>query len=190
MCSWHPTAATTHRQASSTWWKRLMALKQLFYCIPKPRYAVTHVSLWVSFASSSVGVSPVTCNVLWGLPSMRLMSPDTEQEMSMSWISLQSCTRSYCTCPCTWSRMSLMSWHLPWHSAQCTNTCSLIIDACTEYRYMHVVLFLYWHISCSEGLFGVLPLLHHLYCVASCVCSSLCLWSHTAAQAVVHVPNK
>ena len=52
ICSWHPTAATTHRQASSTWWKRLMALKQLFYCIPKPCNAVTQVWLWVSFASS------------------------------------------------------------------------------------------------------------------------------------------
>ena len=53
-------------------------------------------------------------------------------KVSMSWISLQSCVRSYYTCPCTWSRMSLMSWRLPWHSAQCTNTCSLFADACTH----------------------------------------------------------
>ena len=70
----------------------------------------------------------VTCTVLWGLPFHAFDVSWLKQEVSMSWISLQTCVRSSYTCPCTWSRRSLMSWHLPWHA--CTHICTLCIHQC------------------------------------------------------------
>ena len=84
--------------------------------------------------------------------------------MSMSWISLQSCMRSYCTCPCTWSRMSLTSWRLPWHSTLCTNTCSLHADACTDVLY-----------ACISAISVLSELQWGVPCVRSCGWFVLCV---------------
>ena len=94
-------------------------------------------------------------------PSTHLISPDSEQEVSMSWISLQSCVHSYHTCPCTWSRMSLMSWRLPWHS-EWVNMCLLSADACIDVLYACVWCYFCTGINAVRGSLWCFP------CVRSC----------------------